>query len=203
MTLKSLQVDATWVRRLVALAGRGWDRSELEDVFLRHGWARLGAGGRPEIAWGGGAASPHDIDGGGEGGIGWRLELGDPPGKGAEDAYVRLSCALFWPAFGEEPQDAEHTEDEEDDLDGDYGPAWIRRPGATRADFHAEYDRLGALIRAELGEPDRTTSADMDEYGEIWNRDTGEVVLQRTDDINSYSHYDVIALRVGIVQHPR
>jgi hypothetical protein len=193
MTLKSLQVDAVWVRRLIALAERPWDRSQLEDVFLRHGWARPGTDERPDIEWGGGGAAPHDIEGDGDDGVGWRLELGDAPGEGAGEAYVLLPCALYWPAFGEEPED-----DDEDDLDGDYGPQWSRRPEATRADFHAEFDRLGALIREELGEPDETGSADLDEHWETWRRKAGEIALRRTDDINSYSHYDVIALRVDL-----
>ncbi|MGW4032777.1 hypothetical protein ACWEFL_26330 [Streptomyces sp. NPDC004838] len=201
MTLKTLQVDAVWVRRLIAFAERPWDRSQLEEAFLQLGWAGPGAEGRPDVQWGGGAGCPHEIDGGGVDGVGWRLELGDPPGIGVEDAHIRLPCALFWPAFGDEAdiedeEDEGDDEGEEDDLDGDYGPAWIRQPEATRAGFHAEYDRLGALIRAELGEPDETGSADMDEHWETWNRKAGEVVLERTDDINSYSHYDVIALKV-------
>ncbi|MFE7135647.1 hypothetical protein ACFVIM_32795 [Streptomyces sp. NPDC057638] len=215
MTLKSLPVDAVWVRRLVTLAERPWDRAHLEDVFTRHGWARPGPGGRPEIAWGGGAGGPHSCDDEGDkgddsgGGVGWRLELGDAPGEGAGDTYLRLPCALYWPPFDEEPEEAgddseddEADEADEDDLDGDYGPAWTRRPEAARADLHAEYDRLGALIRAELGAPDETGSGEMDERWERWSRTAGEVLLELTDDINSYSHYDVIALRVSLAGPP-
>ncbi|MFF0445290.1 hypothetical protein ACFYT4_02535 [Streptomyces sp. NPDC004609] len=195
MTWKSLQVDAVWVRRLTALADQPQNTSGLEAAFLRYGWARPGPEGRPEIEWGGGAASPHEITGGGGEGVGWRLELGDAPGEVPGAWFARLPCALFWPAFGDEPEDVEDAG--QDDLDDDYGPAWIRRPEAERTDFHAEFRRLGELIRAELGEPDETGSAEMDERWERWDRKAGVVVLERTDDINSYSHYDVIAVRVG------
>ncbi|MFJ8232838.1 hypothetical protein ACIQ9E_23295 [Streptomyces sp. NPDC094448] len=206
MTLKTLQVDAVWVRRLAALTEHPWDRPGLEETMLRYGWARPGQDGRPAVGWGGGAAEPHRADDSAaeeDGGIGWRLELGDAPGEGAVETFVRLPCALYWPAFGDEPDEAEggaddDEDDDEDDLDDDYGPAWIRQPGATRADLHAEYERLGRLIRTELGAPDESGSGELDERREEWNRRAGRIVLELTDDINSYSHYDVVALRIEL-----
>ncbi|MFF3554919.1 hypothetical protein ACWD4V_20630 [Streptomyces tsukubensis] len=211
-TLKTLQVDAVWVRRIAALTEHSWDRPGLEETMLRYGWARPGPDGRPAIEWGGGAAGPHNIDDPAadeDGGIGWRLELGDPPGEGSGGTFVRLPCALYWPAFGDEPDEADEADGEgeadgeEDDLDDDYGRAWIRQPDATRAELHAEYDRLGRLIRTELGEPDESGSGDLDERWEQWNRKAGRVVLELTDDINSYSHYDVVALRVELLPGQR
>ncbi|MEW1548874.1 hypothetical protein [Streptomyces tsukubensis] len=213
-TLKTLQVDAVWVGRLAALTEHSWDRPGLEEAMVRYGWARPGPDGRPGIEWGGGAAGPHNVDepaGDEDGGIGWRLELGDPPGEGNGETFVRLPCALYWPAFGDEPdepdrpdelvgeEEADGEEDDlDDDLDDDYGPAWIRQLDATRADLHAEYDRLGRLIRTELGEPDESGSGELDERWERWNRKAGRVVLELTDDLNSYSHYDVVALCVEL-----
>lgn len=49
-------------------------------------------------------------------------------------------------------------------------------------------------MRAELGEPDKRTEGV--EPAESWLRDGFEIRLEMTDDVNSYSHYDLIAVLV-------
>ncbi|MFI5942642.1 hypothetical protein ACIBCB_20630 [Streptomyces uncialis] len=227
MALKTLRVGAAEIRLLTALTDGPWDRSTIENALVRQGWAAEAPDGRPAVEWGGGAAAPHffgtDPP---SAGIGPRLELGAAPGTddGQGASFVQLPCALFWPAFGEEPplphgraaqdDDLEDPEtdydededgeedggtdlDEADDLDGEYGPAWHRAPDARRAHFRAEYARLSGLIRAELGAPLHSTSGEMDTHEETWERAGLSLTLHRGDDLNTYSHYDVITVRVG------
>lgn len=183
---------------MIELAEGQWERSTIERALVSYGWARpADESGGVVVEWGGGPGSPHFFGRApGDERVGWRIELGGGP-TGPEDhsSYVRLPCALFWPAFGEEPADADP--DDEDELDGQYGDDWARLPDAARADFHAEYRRIGALIRAELGEPLEVTEGELDEYTESWHLAGLRVTLCRTDDLNSYSHYDVITLGVG------
>ncbi|MFE3017496.1 hypothetical protein [Streptomyces sp. NPDC059256] len=198
MSLKSLRGGSDEVRRMVALSDLPWERAALEDAFVAHNWAVVEAGAAgPAVEWGGGGAAPHFFgEDSSDDGCGRRLELGGAPdGPAGGAGFVQLPCALFWPAFGEEPEDAEP--DESDDLDADYGPDWERFPEATRADFHREYDRIGALLRAELGEPDESFDGEMDERREVWYCTGVQLELHRTDDLNSYSHYDVILVRIA------
>ncbi|MFE9422246.1 hypothetical protein ACFYNO_04685 [Kitasatospora sp. NPDC006697] len=215
MGMKTLRVDGEWVGRVIGLADGRWDQGELERAFLAHGWAEADESGDVVVGWGGGACAPHffgsgsgfgcgsgsgsgsgegegEGDGDGEA-LGWRFELGDRPVDGGpEGSFVQLPCALFWPPFGAEPEDGD-----EDDLDEDYSAAWARRPDAGRDEFRAEYERLGGLVRALLGEPVEVVEEELDCCQEVWERNGLQVVLQRSDDVNSYSYYDVINLRVG------
>ncbi|MEU5403298.1 hypothetical protein ABZ348_28860 [Streptomyces sp. NPDC005963] len=198
MSLKSLRDSSHDIRRLVALRDLPWERPVLEAAFVAHGWATVGPGAAgPAVEWGGGGAAPHFFGGdSSEEGSGRRLELGDAPdGPAGGAGFVQLPCALFWPAFGEEPEEADP--DDDDDLDEEYGSDWERFPEATRADFHREYDRIGALLRAELGEPDASFGGELDEHREVWYCTGVQLELHRTDDLNSYSHYDVILVRIA------
>ncbi|MGY0232082.1 hypothetical protein [Longispora urticae] len=190
MVMKVLPVDAGWVRAVLALTAEPWGRGPVEAAFRAHGWAPADTA----LDWDGGSGVPHFFAPGSDGpdpdddGTGWRFELsadGDRP-------VVRLPCALFWPAFGDEPDP-----DDEDDLDEEYSAVWARRPRATAADFRAEYDRLAALVGAELGAPETTDADDMGGRRTVWARGPLAVVLELTDDINSSSHYDVVAVTVG------
>lgn len=193
MSLKTLPVDGGWVQRMVDLASGPWERARIEKAFVSYGWASPGPDGGAQVEWGGGPCAPQSLDGADPGLAGWYLELGEPPDGGdSSESFIRLPCALFWPAFGAEDDGGS----DEDDIDEDYPPAWRRHPDARRADFHAEYDRLGALLRDRLGEPDHVLVGEMDEYREIWRCGEAAVVLHRTDDISSYSQYDVIMLCV-------
>jgi hypothetical protein len=110
---------------------------------------------------------------------------------------------LFWPALDiEEDDDEDYDEDfaeidETDDQDDEYALIWDRDPEADRDAFDDEFARLSDLLRAELGEPDKRTEGL--EPTETWHRDGFEVRLEMMDDINSYSHYDVIAVQVRAV----
>lgn len=84
--------------------------------------------------------------------------------------WVHLPCALYGPAFGAEEPD---NSDDEDDYDDDMPPLWARRPDAGRADFHAERDRLAALITARLGPPEIVVTGAYDSY-----RACGDVVTE-------------------------
>ncbi|MEU6971390.1 hypothetical protein AB0A71_27340 [Kitasatospora aureofaciens] len=195
MAMKTLQVDGEWVRRLVGLAEGAWDQAEVERAFLEYGWAEADEAGAAVVEWGAGPCAPHFFGEAAGDMVGWRFELGDPPVDGGpESSFVQLPCALFWPPFGAEPDD---VDGEEGDLDEEFSADWVRFPDAPRAEFHAEYDRLGALLRAELGEPSKVIPADMDDRQEVWHRNGLQIVLHRSDDINTYSHYDVINLRIG------
>lgn len=197
MSLKTLQIGREDIRHMVALTAVPWERTALERKFVEFGWApAVRSDGKPRVEWAGGAGSPHffgrDPSGDGRGS---RLELGDAPeGPTHPSSYIQLPCALFWPAFGDEPSDMDP--DDSDDLDGEYNADWTRFPDAARVDFHREFGRIGALLRAELGSPDASFGGEMDEYREVWHRGELQLELHRTDDLNSYSHYDVIQLRV-------
>ncbi|MCM2392083.1 hypothetical protein [Streptomyces albipurpureus] len=197
MSLKTLQIGREDIRRMVALTAVPWEREPLERKFIEYAWAPVApTGGKPQVGWGGGAGSPHYFgQDSTDAGCGRRLELGDAPGGPAHTSgFIQLPCALFWPAFGDEPADLDP--DDSDDLDGEYNADWIRFPTASRVDFRGEYGRIGALLRAELGAPDASFGGEMDEYREVWYRQGLQLELHRTDDLNSYSHYDVIQLRV-------
>lgn len=195
VAMKTLQVDGEWIRRMVGLTEGPWDQVEIGRAFLEYGWAQADEDGAAVVEWSGGAGSPHFFGEAAGESIGWRFELGDPPTSGGpESSFVQLPCALFWPPFGAEPED---VEGEEDDLDEEFSADWVRSPDARRAGFHADYDRLGALLRDELGEPEKIIEGSMDDRQEVWHRNGLQIVLHRSDDINTYSHYDVINLRIG------
>jgi hypothetical protein len=173
-----------------------WTRGGVEDALVAAGWAN--AGEKP--VWSAGASAPHFF--GGEDN-GWRLELGDEPGE--PGASLRLPCALFWPALDID-EDADAYDDEDDfaaddddvdDLDDEYAAVWARDADAERDVFDDEFARLSELLRAKLGEPDKRTEGLEPE--EIWHRDGFEIRLEMTDDINSYSQYDLIAIQLRVV----
>jgi hypothetical protein len=184
--MKKLPVGPAEIAVLVSLPGV-WTRAGVEAAFARAGWSG------ESVEWAGGAGSPHFF---GEEDNGWRLELGDEPGS--PTAAVRLPCALFWPALDVDDEDPDLYDeadlDEEDDLDDEYADVWTRDPDADRDAFDQEFERLSDLLRAELGEPVKRTEGVLPQ--ETWQRDGFEVALEMTDDINSYSHYDVIAVIV-------
>lgn len=192
--MKKLPVGPAEIRVFLSLTS-DWTRSGVESALVAAGWAT----GDERMEWSAGASSPHFF--GGEDN-GWRLELGDEPG--ADGASVRLPCALFWPALDiDEDADAYDDEDdfaaddEEDDLDDEYAAVWSREPDADRDAFDEEFARLSDLLRAELGDPDKHTEGL--EPTETWLRQGFEVHLEMTDDVNSHSHYDLIAVQIRAV----
>lgn len=192
MSIKKLPVTPAEIRVFLSLTS-DWTREGVEAALVRAGWANEGE--PPE--WSAAASAPHYF---GDEDNGWRLELGDPPGE--PGASIRLPCALFWPALDiDEDADDDYDEDdftadedEEDDLDDEYAAVWDRDPAAERDAFDDEFARLSDLLRAELGEPDKHTEGL--EPSESWHRDGFEIRLEMTDDINSYSHYDLIAVQL-------
>jgi hypothetical protein len=191
--MKKLPVGPAEIRVLLSLTST-WTRDGVESMLAEAGWATEGE----PLEWAAGASAPHFF---GDEDNGWRLELGDPPP--AEGATVRLPCALFWPALDiEEDEDYEDEEDfpgaeEADDLDDEYATVWDRDPEANRETFEDEFARISDLLRTELGEPDKRTEGL--EPAETWYRDGFEILLQTTDDVNSHSHYDLIAIQVRAV----
>jgi hypothetical protein len=190
--MKRLPVGQEEVRTFLSLTSE-WTRSGVESALVAAGWATE----EDKLEWSAAASAPHFF--GGEDN-GWRLELGDEPGE--PGASLRLPCALFWPALDidedADDYDAEDVlaadENDVDDLDDEYATLWERDPDAERDVFDDEFARLSLLLRAELGEPDKRTEGLEPE--EIWHRDGFEIRLQMTDDINSYSHYDLIAIQL-------
>ena len=184
--MKKLPVGPAEIRVLLSLP-EAWTPSGVEAVFAQAGWAG------ESVEWAGGAGSPHFF---GPEENGWRVELGDEPGS--PTAAVRLPCALFWPALDVDDEDPDFDDEpdfeDEDDLDDEYASVWERDPGADRDAFDQEFDRLSELLRAELGDPVKRTEGVLPE--ESWQKDGFEIVLEMTDDINSHSHYDVIAVLV-------
>lgn len=192
--MKKLPVGPAEIRALLSLTS-DWTRDGVEEALVRVGWAMEGE----PVEWTGGASSPHFF--GGEDN-GWRLELGDPPGD--PGASIRLPCALFWPALDIDEDADDYDEDDfasgaedTDDLDDEYAEVWERDPEADRDAFDDEFTRLSDLLRAELGDPDKHTEGLEPE--ETWHRDGFEVKLEMTDDINSYSQYDLIAIQLRAV----
>ncbi|RAY16499.1 hypothetical protein DPM19_06445 [Actinomadura craniellae] len=199
--MKLLPIDAGWVRRMAVLADGPWTREVVESALRAHGWA-----GPDPVVWDPG--EPHHLPGEAgeagdeeEGPTGWKLELGEPPpadpGEAPEPhSFVALPFALLWPPPGLLDDDWD-DEEEEDDLDEDYSAAWARRPEAGPEEFHAEFDRVGTLVRELLGPPTRTFGVPGDEVRrEIWDRGPMALVLAMDDDVPTYSHYDRIALTV-------
>ena len=193
MSIKKLPVTPAEIRVFLSLTS-DWTREGVETALVKAGWA---TDGEP-LEWSAGASSPHYF---GDEDNGWRLELGDPPGE--PGASIRLPCALFWPALDIDEDGDDFADDEDDfaagaaeadDLDDEYAVLWERDPEAERDVFDDEFARLSDLLRAELGEPDKRTEGL--EPSETWHRDGLEIRLEMTDDINSYSHYDLIAVQL-------
>lgn len=154
---------------------------------MEWGLARSGE----DVEWEGGAGAPQFAVGADGEPLGWWVELGAAPPD--PDMWVHLPCALYWPAFGaEEPDDP----DDEDEYEEDLPPLWARRPAAGRAEFHAERDRLVALITARLGAPEPVVAGAYDSYRAVWRRGDRALLLETTDDIHTYSHYDVLCIRL-------
>jgi hypothetical protein len=191
--MKKLPVGPAEIRVLLSLTST-WTRDGVEAALVDAGWATEGE----PVEWAAGASAPHFF---GDEDNGWRLELGDPPGS--EGATLRLPCTLFWPALDIE-EDEDYDEDdsftgieEVDDLDDEYAAVWSRDPEADRDAFEEEFARIGDLLRAELGEPDKRTEGL--EPTETWHRAGFEIRLETTDDVNSYSNYDLIAVQLRAV----
>ena len=189
--MKKLPVSPAEIRIFLSLTS-DWTREGVEAALVKAGWASRS----DRFEWEAAASSPHFF---GDEDNGWRLELGDVPGE--PEAAVRLPCALFWPALDPDEDDDAYDDDEfaadeddEDDLDDEYAAVWERDPNAERDVFDDEFARLSNLLRAELGEPDKRTEGL--EPAETWHRDGFEIRLEMTDDINSYSHYDLIAIQL-------
>jgi hypothetical protein len=190
VSMKKLPVGPAEIRVLLSLT-EAWTRTQVEAALVRAGWATEDE----PIDWEGGADAPHFF---GEEDNGWRLELTDAPGK--PGASLRLPCALFWPALDIDEDADDYDDDftttvaEVDDLDDEYATVWERDPEADRDVFDDEFARLSDLLRAELGEPDKRTEGL--EPTETWHRDGFEIHLEMTDDINSHSQYDLIAIQL-------
>lgn len=191
--MKKLPVGPVEISVLLSLTS-AWTREGVEAALVAAGWAAEGE----QVEWAAGASAPLFF---GDEDNGWRLELGDPPGE--PGASVLLPCALFWPALDiDEDEEDGFVDDEDgftgveevDDLDDEYAAAWERDPEAERDVFDDEFARLGDLLRAELGEPDKRTEGL--EPTESWHRDGFEIRLEMTDDVNSHSHYDLIAIQL-------
>ena len=183
--MKKLPVGPAEITVLLSLT-EAWTRPDVDAALVRAGWASEDE----PVEWAGGAGGPHFF---GDEENGWRLELGDPPGS--PDAAVRLPCALSWPALDEDDEDDvedDFFDEEEDDLDDEYAAVWARDPGADREAFDQEFERLSDLLRAELGEPGKRVEGVFP--AESWQHNGFDVTLEMTDDINSHSHYDVIAI---------
>lgn len=194
--MKKLPVGPAEIRVLLSLRS-DWTRSGVESALVAAGWATEGE----RLEWSAGASSPHFF---GDEDNGWRLELGDEPGK--DGAWLRLPCALFWPALDID-EDADPYDDEDDfptattaeadDLDDEYAEVWTRDPHPDRDTFDDEFARLSDLLRAELGDPDKRVEGL--EPTETWLHEGFEIRLEMTNDLNSHSHYDVIAIHLRAV----
>ncbi|MGH3735762.1 MAG: hypothetical protein ACRDT6_09095 [Micromonosporaceae bacterium] len=198
----TLPIDREWVRRMIRLTEVPWSTESVGQVLVDHGWAASDEG-EAAVEWCAGPCSPHYFSAAPAGADTWslarrpsldrRLELGCPPGGDHDgEQYVQLLCGLIWPAFGEDPDpDDEYPDDSE------FGEDWTTRHDASRADWDAEYDRLAVLLRAELGEPDRVTPPDETGHQEqTWHRVEVAIDLLTIDDVNSYSFYDCLLIKV-------
>ncbi len=193
--MKKLPVGPAEIGIFLSLRG-DWTRAGVESALVAAGWANEGE----RLEWAAGASAPHFF---GEEDNGWRLELGDAPGE--DGASVRLPCALYWPALDidEDADDYDDDDDftgadgEEDDLDDEYASVWARDADADRDAFDDEFARLSDLLRTQLGEPDKRTEGL--EPIETWFSEGFEIRLEMTDDVNSYSHYDLIAIQLRAV----
>jgi hypothetical protein len=189
MSLKLLPVDDVWVDRMVALADVPWERALVEAMFVEWGLARPGE----NVEWEGGSGAPQfALDAHGEL-SGWSVELGAAPPD--PDIWVHLPCALYWPPFGADESDGA-DEYGTDIYDVGLPPLWKRRPEARRAEYHAERDRLAALITARLGAPEIVVTGWFDSYRAVWRRGDRALLLEAADDIRTYSHYDVLGIRL-------
>jgi hypothetical protein len=189
--MKKLPVGPAEIRVLLSLTST-WTRTGVEATLADAGWATEG---KP-LEWAAGASAPHFF---GDEDNGWRLELGDPPPE--EGATLRLPCALFWPALDIEEDDEDYGDEDDfpgavevDDLDDEYAAVWDRDPEADRDAFEEEFARISDLLRTELGDPDKRTEGL--EPIETWHHNGFEIRLETTDDVNSYSHYDLIAIQL-------
>jgi hypothetical protein len=77
-------------------------------------------------------------------------------------------------------------------------PLWTRKPAAGRAEFHAERDRLAALVTSRLGAPEVVVTGAYDSYRAVWRCDDRALLVETSDDISSYSHYDVLCIRLRL-----
>jgi hypothetical protein len=183
MSLRVLPVDEVWVERMIALVDGPWERAPVEALLVAWG---LALPGEP-VEWEGGPCAPqlsHEPRG-------WRIELGAAPPE--PDLWVHLPCALYWPPFGELEPDGH---DGRHEFDEDLPPLWTWRPDPDRAALHAERDRLTALITARLGAPELVVTGPYDGYRAVWRRGDRALLLEISDDINSYSEFDVLGIRL-------
>lgn len=194
MIMHTVPVDLEWVRAMVRLASC-WDEQErFENALVENGWAHRWSSGDLNFEWGG-VDKPHwfipnspklyhdpPV---------WRLDLAYPPQPG-EESYVQLLCALKSPSYGRNPE----PDDEDEDVYFD--DPWTTHLDVTNADWDGEFDRLGGLVRGELGDPVRIVPAD--ESGsrlEAWNVGNMAVVLASGVDVGDADLYhDGIFLRI-------
>lgn len=183
VTTKQLPLHHGDADLVAALVG-DYSLATIASALRDHGWLD-GA----EVPWGRDASAPHLPDGL----QGRRMHLGHPPGHVAGSS-IQLPLALAWPAFGETEPD-----DDIDVLDGDYPGLWQRSEAPDRSEFQAVYDAAVALLAARLGPPDLVwIDADEPDAARLtaWHRDSTSAYVELTDDINSYSHYDVVLMGV-------
>ena len=211
MSMLRLPADEHWVGRLAELADGPWTTEAVAAAFLRFGWVEptqdhvegYGACLLPEgwvqlwFGWADGEVAP-----------GWNVFLAEYPPDEAElpqepdeHSELRLGIAYFWPPQGEDDDRplAERLAGPEEwqEFGATQDAEWIADPAARRADFHAEYERVGSLIRARCGEPTLVVeSAEHDGRREIWSRGTMALVLVRGSDEMAYDAWDMISLLV-------
>lgn len=204
MAMIRLPVDATWVRRMAELADGPWTEEAVASAFTRYGWVPRDDG-MPAPWWG---PERADIFGAGDDGrlSGWIMAFEEAPpseqdaggGVVLPESRMSLYCGFFWPPLGEDDLEAGAGQDWEDGTD-EY-EAFILEPEGRRADFVAEYDRIGALVRDVLGEPTRTLRGTDGKIRAIWDRAVMALVLSINENFWDYSVNDVITLSVAPIE---
>jgi hypothetical protein len=214
MAIQLFDADEAFVDRMIALADLPWSRRAVEDAFVRNRWedAEDAEDGEdeedaeegPVIGWGEVqflADREEDVDD-------WWLELGERPGcvddgsPGAVCAHPRCregSYVLHPFAYFADPEDPQ-------EWDNEFGP-WHSRPDvrheATAEDYDTEYQRVAALLRDRLGEPEPAghwAYKDIDATRHIrWSRGDAHVILLDGSDAMSYGAYR----RAGVVVRPK
>jgi hypothetical protein len=188
MAVQLRDVDGDLLDRIIELADLPWSYRAFEDAFVRNGWHHVGDDGATVIGWL--DAWPIGEDGRGSGGH-W-LELGEYPGCGDDPEAVcahpecRTDCSIVLPF-------AYFTE-------GETPEGWNGDAGLD--DYDAAYDRMAALLRARLGEPEPPgPGAHVPEFASralVWPRGESRVVLLDGDDAFSYGS----CRRAGIEVRP-
>ncbi len=195
-------VDAAWVRRVAGLADGPWTEEAVTEAFARNGWIQAG-----DLPWCDlGDLAPVDGGSGSGSGSGWTMYFYEAPPSEKDpepvvdpDSGMALFCAGFWPAGGEEDLGEPGPCDDRDEMlrMADEWAACVADPGARRAAFVAEYDRLHALVRDVLGEPTRTIRGAGGVVHTIWDRGVTALILITEPCAMNYEANDWIALRLA------